>query len=413
MARLVVSDRVEETEAPFLRGILTRSLQDAGLSFDQAYELASEVRQSLLRDGGDSESIHVSNRKLQAAVIRTLRRSEQRSFLDHYRALRSPSAPVLVKAKDGQTVGFSHYKHQRRLRSSGLGPEEASKVTGLVYEHMLNHASNPVEPRQIDEVTYRIIGSQIGESAAHRYLVWHDFIRSGRPLILMIGGTAGCGKSTVATSIANRLEIVRTQSTDMLREVMRVMVPKRLLPVLHTSSFNAWEELPRGEEHAGEQDERIIVDGYRAQAEPLAVASEAVIQRAMRERVSLILEGVHLHPEMMEQLSVGTDALIVPLMLAVLNAKTLRNRLRGRNSTAPGGRRSKRYLRSFDAILTLQSYLLSEADRVGVPIIRNTDEERVFNEIMNLLMERLSADFTGNAEKVFSADDASQHGSSS
>ena len=38
--------------------------------------------------------------------------------------------------------------------------------------------------------------------------------------------------------------IVRAQSTDMLREVMRTMVPQRLLPVLHTSSFVAWKEMP-------------------------------------------------------------------------------------------------------------------------------------------------------------------------
>ena len=44
MAKIIVEDREEHTRVPFLRGILIRSLQDAGLPFDTAYELATEIR---------------------------------------------------------------------------------------------------------------------------------------------------------------------------------------------------------------------------------------------------------------------------------------------------------------------------------------------------------------------------------
>ena len=47
MAKLLVEDPGEHTQVPFLRGILTRSLQDSGLPFDEAYNLASEVRREL------------------------------------------------------------------------------------------------------------------------------------------------------------------------------------------------------------------------------------------------------------------------------------------------------------------------------------------------------------------------------
>ncbi len=42
MARPVVIDETEGTRFPFLRGILTRSLQEAGVPFEQAYAIASE-----------------------------------------------------------------------------------------------------------------------------------------------------------------------------------------------------------------------------------------------------------------------------------------------------------------------------------------------------------------------------------
>ena len=47
MAKLLVINSDEDTKVPFLRGILTRSLQDAGLDFEEAYDLASDVRDSL------------------------------------------------------------------------------------------------------------------------------------------------------------------------------------------------------------------------------------------------------------------------------------------------------------------------------------------------------------------------------
>ncbi|GIS90866.1 MAG: hypothetical protein CM1200mP20_09070 [Pseudomonadota bacterium] len=60
----------------------------------------------------------------------------------------------------------------------------------------------------------------------------------------MVGGTAGVGKSTVSAEISTRLNITRSQSTDMLREVMRTMVATQLMPELHESSFEAWRALP-------------------------------------------------------------------------------------------------------------------------------------------------------------------------
>lgn len=44
MARLMVIDVEEQTRVPDLRGILTRSLQNAGLSFEASYDLASQLR---------------------------------------------------------------------------------------------------------------------------------------------------------------------------------------------------------------------------------------------------------------------------------------------------------------------------------------------------------------------------------
>ncbi|MCB1863254.1 MAG: hypothetical protein KDI47_16210, partial [Gammaproteobacteria bacterium] len=47
MARTVVVDREHKTRMPYLRGILTRSLQNTGLEFQQAYLMASNLRDQI------------------------------------------------------------------------------------------------------------------------------------------------------------------------------------------------------------------------------------------------------------------------------------------------------------------------------------------------------------------------------
>jgi 2-phosphoglycerate kinase len=44
MAKLIVIKEPEGDRSPFLRGILVQSLVNAGLAFDDAYELAQVVR---------------------------------------------------------------------------------------------------------------------------------------------------------------------------------------------------------------------------------------------------------------------------------------------------------------------------------------------------------------------------------
>ena len=56
-----------------------------------------------------------------------------------------------------------------------------------------------------------------------------------------------------------------------------------------------------------------------------------------------------------------------------------------------------------DGIWELQKHLLAEADRAGIPIVSNTDEERVFRAIMRIITDRLSHTFEGNVKSVFHA----------
>ncbi len=391
MAKTIVVNKYENTRVPFLRGILTRSLQKAGLGFDEAYEVASDVREKI------ADTPEITCDELRETVLADLEPKYEAAIVSRYRSPPVALETILVRDQH-QVAPFSRGRHRQSIESSGSTAAEATAVTTKVYESLLKHGIRELGSGQLAHLTYQVLSEDYGDEAAHRYVVWNEFLHSGRPLLLLIGGTIGCGKSTIAAELSHRLDIVRTQSTDMLREVMRTMMPEQLVPVLHTSSFKAWKNLPFVEDDAPR--ERLITEGYQSQAELLAVPCEAVLNRALGERVSMILEGVHIRPTLIDHIPKDTDAIVICVMLAVLKPRELKKRLKGRGAHAVQ-RRAERYLKHFDAIWQLQSFLLSEADQFDIPIIPNEKKRNASQEITAIINEELSRQFKGKPRSVF------------
>ena len=394
MAKTVIIDAKDGTKTPFLRGILTSSLIEAGLPFEEAYQLASRIRQKL------ANRPKITTHEMREAVVRELIKFDDTEVLENYTEAKYPLQSIQIRYGRHSTASFSMVRHRQSLESSGITTDMAILTSQLLLKELEDSDKSEFHVDELGRRTYQLLKKQFDREAAIRYLVWIDYTRSGRPLILLLGGTTGCGKSTIATEIAHRLGIIRTQSTDMLREVMRMMIPERLLPALHTSSFDAWRRLPGHSDKKA--TEELIIMGYNHQAELLSVPCEAVIQRALRERVSLILEGIHVSPTLLHRIPTPTDAVIVPVMLAVLKPDQLKQQLKGRGAIAPDRNSSQHYLTHFNHIWELQSYLLSEADNCAMDIINNDDMDHTTERVMRSINGVLARGFHAKVEDIFS-----------
>ena len=383
-------------QLPFLREILTRSLQeDAGLAFADAYRLATTLRQEL------APIAEITSSALQAKVAAHLAQEYGKETAQRYQYPARRQTIVQVRDGKGRVSPFSRGRHRHYLESCGLTLEQASMVTAKLYEQLRREGATTVDSNHLARLTHRYLQEDFGDAVACRYGTWVDFLRSDRPLILLIMGATGSGKSTVATEVAIRLGIVRTQSTDMLREVMRMMLPQRVVPALHTSTFKAWEVLPAYGRQRTASDQ-AITDGYLAQADIVSLGCEAVLDRALRERVSFILEGIHIHPSLVEKLPQTSDAIMIPIMLAVLKPADLQERFTARGEQAPD-RRAERYREHFAAIWQLQTFLLGEAERWKVPIISNDEPETTLRQTMTVIIDTLTRVFSGYPGKSFLA----------
>ena len=106
------------------------------------------------------------------------------------------------------------------------------------------------------------------------------------PIVLLVGGATGTGKSTVATEAAHRLGITRVTSTDFIRQTIRAYFPRTTMPSVHASSFEAGGAVGSVEAGFIEQTRRVLV------------GVDASIDRALNEGWSMAIEGVHLVPGM-------------------------------------------------------------------------------------------------------------------
>ena len=376
-----------DTRIPFLRGMLVKSLQEAGLEFMDAYNVASDLRDDL------DDSDEVTTDELRERIIEILTEDHPSAVPKQYRKEGIFRESLIVVGGGGSKDPFSRGVHVHRLESCSIASAQCISITRKIHSHLIKNKIREITSRRLTALTYSVIRKEVDQQHADYYLIWRDFLKNSYPLLLFIGGVPGCGKSTIATEVANRLGIVRTQSTDMLREVMRIMIPQKLSPSLHTSSFKAGKtmHIPKRYNTA----DGHLFYGFQMQSEMVEVACEAVVQRALNENVSMIVEGVHIRPSLLDRL-LGrielSQAVVVPICLAVLNKKRLIRFIKGRSSENKQ-RRARRYLENIDAILQLQTMLLSEADNEDIEIIDNKKVADTTLDIINIIIQTIAAKY--------------------
>jgi 2-phosphoglycerate kinase len=201
------------------------------------------------------------------------------------------------------------------------------------------------------------------------------------PILLLVGGATGTGKSTIATEAAHRLGITRVASTDFIRQTMRAFFSKEFMPSVHYSSFEAALALTKAEE---EEAGDAAVLGYLDQVRNVLVGVEAAIDRALTEGWSMVLEGVHLVPGMIT--AARDDALVVHCIVAIADEEAHRSHFWVRDSKTAGLRPLDKYIEGLPDIRRIQEMLLDRADRFDVAVIENRSLDAAIGEIMDLVL---------------------------
>ena len=298
-------------------------------------------------------------------------------------------AQIVVSDRAG--LPFSKGLMASSIMATGIAPYRAYEVAERVETELLDANTYEISREELRDLAIKVISELVGQRYADTYRNWQQVEELDLPLIILIGGTTGVGKSTIATQLAARLGITRIISTDAIREVMRSLFSERIMPALHTSSFEA-HEVVRGP--IPKSADRVIV-GFEEQTRAVAVAVESLIERSVFEGTDLIIEGAHLVPGFIESppWSPPWDdkAVVVPILITVDDEDVHRSHffLRG---TEAGQRNVDRYLKSFENIRKVQKYIRQLAVQHGTPVFSSYSLDAtlaaVIDHVVTMAVER-------------------------
>jgi 2-phosphoglycerate kinase len=292
----------------------------------------------------------------------------------------------------GHALPFSKGRMATTLFLSGVEAEYAYQLALEIEETVLEVGATEISLDDLHRIVEGVLEGRDGPAGVARYRAWQAVLRREWPVIVIIGGATGTGKSTLATELAYRLGISRITSTDVVRQVMRAFFSPALMPSLHYSSFEAGGgmKMPMPDPDQGDR----ALYGFIQQAEQVAVGAVAVVERAVLEGLSTVVEGVHLVPGLVEP-PPGHDATIVNVMLAIEDEEAHQSHFVARDSASGGARALERYLQHFGEIRRIQDYLLGRAQGMNVPVVDATDGDAALRSVLDLILERAMAESGG------------------
>lgn len=202
-----------------------------------------------------------------------------------------------------------------------------------------------------------------------------------KPYVILIGSASGIGKSTIASEISNKLNIKYLIETDFIREIVRGIIGPDYAPALHKSSYDAYTTLRDSFNY--ESEEKLIEAGFEEHASFVIPAIEKVIKRSVKDKDSIVIEGVHLVPGLLDIKQFENEANVYFFILTA-DKEAHQERFISRAIAIKRGGAQLDYFRENRII---NDYLIFKAKSMSVPVINNKNMDKTLKKILQSIHE--------------------------
>jgi 2-phosphoglycerate kinase len=279
------------------------------------------------------------------------------------------ASPETIVVHRGHGLPYSKGVMAQALSATALSQERSFELARLIERRLGERGQPEIDVAALHALAEDVLLAEEGEVVAARYRGWRRLDRLERPLVVVIGGTTGVGKSTLASMLAARLGVNRVIATDVIRQVLRAFFTYEAMPTVHHSAFDAGG-----------------IAGYRDQADRVGTGIAAIVERAAAEGKPVVVEGVHVVPGGVHP-RVRDRCVLVEALVVVDDPE----RHRGHFSLRPGMRPAERYLDGFEEIRRLQDHLWERARSEQVAVIDNDNLDRTLARLMELVLDTVKA----------------------
>ncbi|KAG6622159.1 P-loop containing nucleoside triphosphate hydrolase [Phytophthora cinnamomi] len=339
---------------------------------------------------------------------------------------------LLHVRRQGLRESFTRYRLQETLMLMGCRPKDAVTVTQEVFavfaKHVASDSNGSVgasfgnnsdeecekQQQQLEQkklpvaLPWHLLHQCIYSSLArldyvkpHHLLdfeVAKEITQRNQSFAVLLGGTSGTGKSTLASLLAARLRLTTVLPTDSVRHVLRSFTSKEENPCAFVSTYQAGDALSpkmvaaiqgdREDMSAARLHKKMVLKGYKMQSDLVLEKLDRVLTMFEERKQSLVVEGVHLNTDDLLTL-VKKHPTCVPFVIYISNENKHRERfaVRARHMTIDP--QENKYIKHFDNIRIIQRHLCKHADRCLIPKIDNTNVDRSIATIQSTLVRVL------------------------
>jgi 2-phosphoglycerate kinase len=276
-----------------------------------------------------------------------------------------PPPPETIVIHKGHGLPYSKGLMAQSLSATGMSLERAFELARIVEGRLADGTIPEIGVNELRELTEEVLLAEEGSAAVRRYQDWRRLDHLERPVVVLLAGTTGVGKSTLATMLAARLGITRVIATDVVRQVLRAFFTHEAMPSVHYSAFDVGG-----------------VEGYLTQAQRVGIGVSAIVERAATEGKPIMVEGVHVLPGALEP-ELRERCVVAEALLVVEDPEAHR----GHFTARPGLRPARRYLEQFDDIRRLQDHLAERARKEGVAVVANHNVDETLTALMALVLD--------------------------
>jgi 2-phosphoglycerate kinase len=247
------------------------------------------------------------------------------------------------------------------------------------YSDVLGKSPQKISLKELHEL--------ISYCYAHEFEGMENLKSLDKPLIILVAGASGVGKSTISKAIKRTFNVPTSFSTDLIREDVRSLVPKEVWPQVHSSSFKIEDEkrtriLDEFEKIRGTKEEQTFMEKweqeilahYYAHSLVILEGVQATIERQIERNQSVIIEGIPLIPGALP-VEFHQDSNIVHLVVTISSENEHLNRWDKRELEQPGRYKegSQRYKEDFIPIRFITKRLEDMARIGNIKIVENSD----------------------------------------
>lgn len=286
---------------------------------------------------------------------------------------------VWVEDRVGTILPYSKGLMAASIMATGLPPGRAYELAGLIEEELLASGATATNAEVLIRRAASVLHTYVGPEISESYLAWRRAKRSPKPIVVLIGGATGVGKSTVATKLAARLDLTRIVTTDTVREILRGFLTPEHAPEIHLSSFESPSADP--------------IPYFLRQATTVSCGVTGLVERTVAERKDVIVEGVHIVPGGLERgrlTAIARDSVLVQVLLVLDDPEVHRShflsRLENEHGRDPG-----RYLHRFGSIRRVQDHLIELARMHGVARVDAGSLDDAIQSVIDLVVAEVVA----------------------